>query len=776
MRIELVALTALCLGGCSDLGTTPGGESQGGQDGQSAELPRGGSDGIAGSLTEDQPVFSHDFNLEEGEVATILTLSDENLDTVLEIMGPAGKPVAQNDDAGAETLQSRVVLVAPESGSYTANVTGYDGATGAFELLIEEGLDLDLSPDGVMLDDALVRFTESVTEYDMTISLQAGDILVAATEALSDELDTVLSLLDANGVVVAQNDDRGDGSLNSRLLYLVETGGDYTLRAGSYSGSDLGELVLAAGTDPNAELPFDFTSIEGERILVSGGLIDDGNPIHRETVSIEAGQTIYGYADAVSGDLDTVLRLLGPDDSPVAMNDDRGDGSLNSAFAYTARETGEYVVEVDRYGGGGSSGEFSINLSWVDNSVVEILQSLRESIVALSGETSTIRTSDFVVHYTGEGEDASTRAYAVSVGDALQHALREQIDRMGWREPVRDSDGLFRAFIKDADGSMGVTYPVETVFDNPHSQDVRESLASRTVFVIENDFEGFDEKAAPVNSLMRATATHEFAHVVQFGYDSEEGLGWLYESTASWIEVATVGSHQDATDYVETDYEQPGLCWTTSENGFDYSQWTLLQSLADVHGEGIVVDIWENAVEHDGFETMEVTLNAVGTTIPEALLRWRAQNFARDYELAELFDRPVALAGTLDSAQRWTSKDGPQELGANYFELAFDGAHDLRVEGADSLELYAMGYGGGSVDVIPLGQGGVVDPSGYEYLGLMVFNRAVPEAPGICTGNMFTLDLSPSTAAAETEAALRFDAPHFEPPTPVVEDEEMAEE
>lgn len=767
MRHAFLALAATGVVACTDTGTETAGGTAGSE---TTEVARG----IAGTLTEAQPVFSHVFELEEGQVATILTLSDENLDTVLEITGPAGKPIAENDDAGAETLQSRVVLVASETGSYTANVTGYGGATGAFELVIEQGLDLGLSDEGETIAEALVTLTDTVTEHDMTLSLEAGDILVAATEAMTAEMDTVLSLLDADGFVVAQNDDRGDGSLNSRILFLVETAGEYTLRAGSFSGSDQGELILAAATDPNAELPFDFTSIEGERILVTGGEISDAAPIFRETLAMEAGQTLYAYADAVSGDLDTVLRLLGPDGSPVAMNDDRGDGSLNSAFAYTARAAGDYVVEVDRYSGGGSAGEFSLNLSWVDSSVVEILQALRESMVALSGEASTLRTRDFIIQYTGEGEDASTPAYAETVGDALQHAWREQIERMGWREPVRDGDGLYRAFIMDADGSMGVTYPVETVFDNPETEDVQETLASRTVFVIENDFEGFDNKTAPVDSLMRATATHEFAHVVQFGYDSEEGLGWLYESTASWIEVVTVGHHQDATDYVETDYEQPGLCWTTTESGFDYSQWTLLQSLSDVYGEGIVVDIWENAVEHDGFETMEVTLNSVGTTIPEVLERWRAQNFARSYELAPLFDRPVALARSFETAENWTSKEGPQEMGANYFELAVDGPHSVEVEGADSLALYALGYADEAVDVIPLGRGGVVDPDAYDYLGIMVFNTALPEAPGICTGNMFSLDVSASTQAAVTEVAYRFDAPHFEPPTPVVEEEDEA--
>lgn len=722
--------------------------------------------GIAGTVTEAAPEFTHAFELEAGEIVTLTTQSDENFDTVLTLLGAGGKPITQNDDADPTTLQSLILFVAPESGSYSASVTGYGGTTGSFELFIEEGIDFGLSDEAVILEEGVASFAGRQTTREARVTLAEGDILVASTEALTETLDTTLTLLDTSGEIIAQNDDRGDGSLNSRIIHLVETAGDYVVRAGSFGGNETGELFFSVATDPNAELPFDFTAIEGELIATETGRIDDRNPTYRRPITIEQGQTLYAYADTVDGDLDPVLRLLGPDGLPVAMNDDRGDGSLNSAYAYTAPAAGDYIVEIDRYGGGGSSGGFSLNLSWVDVSVVEVLQALRDSIVTLSGEPQSFRTQDFVVNYTLDGEDSTTRAYADTVGEALQHALEEQIGRMGWREPVRDADGLYRAFVADADGSMGVTYPVETVFDNPHTADIREPLASRTVFVVENDFEGFDEKAAPVDSLMRATATHEFAHVVQFGYDSEEGLDWLYESTASWIETVTVGHHQDATDYVETDYQRPELCWTTSEGGFDYSQWTLLQSLADVHGEEVVVRIWENAVDHDGFDTMAVTLDEVGTNITDALRRWRAQNFAMAYELAPLFDRPVALNRRFNAAENWTAKQGPQELGANYFELALDGRHEITLSGNTSMELVALGHRDGTVDVIQLGQGGVVDPQAYDYLGLMVFNPVVPNAPGECSAGMYTLDISATRATANQAVTYSFDAPHFTAPVP----------
>ena len=198
-----------------------------------------------------------------------------------------------------------------------------------------------------------------------------------------------------------------------------------------------------------------------------------------------------------------------------------------------------------------------------------------------------------------------------------------------------------------------------------------ETGAARTVFVVDNDFRNMGKKAPP-ESLMRATATHEFNHVVQHGYDAEEGLRWLYEATASWTETNTVGRDQDATDYVETDYAAQ-LCWTTNTRGHDYAQWTLLRSLADSYGDQIVVRLWENSVAYDGFETMSRTLAGVGTTIPDVIERWRAQNFARDYDLAPLFTRTVRLGGTISRNGSWSPRGNVEQLGAHYVALRLRG-------------------------------------------------------------------------------------------------------
>lgn len=718
---------------------------------------------FSGRLSANAPRASFELQIEAGQIVTLTTSSDENLDTVLTLSGPNGRQITENDDQQPGVLLSRIVYVARASGRHRAVVSGYGGAMGSFELSVAYGLDVGLSDAARTLREDTLSFDRRRTEHRFGVDLSADDVFVASTFALTENLDTTLTLNDASGATLAQSDDRGDGTLNAQIVYQAARAGHFEVVASTYGGNGAGDFVLSLATDPNAEAPFNFASIEGAPIARHEGALNDAERTREYRVDLAAGQTLFAVSEATSGDLDTVLRLTGPDGFPVALNDDRGDGSLNSAFAFTAPAAGAYTLELYRYRQSNSSGGFRLVLSSVNRSVVDALQALVENQVTLSGPEQTIETADFRLHYTLEGRDASTSEYARATADALQEIFSAQVTRLGWAAPVRDRDGRYRAYVANANGSMGYTKPVQIVFDNPNTAGVRETAAARTVFVIDNDFRGMGKKA-PAESLMRATATHEFNHVVQFGYDSEEGLGWLYEATSSWIETVTVGRDQDATDYVETDFASPELCWTTTTDGFDYAQWTLLQSLADSYGEGIVVRLWENSVAYDGFETMSRTLAGVGTTIPDAIQRWRVQNFARDYDLAPLFARSVQLGGSIGRDGSWSPRGRIQQLGAHYVALSLRGPRMFELRGDANLELLGLGRRNGQIEVVRLGRGGVFDISAFDYSALMVFNRAVPETPGACSNVNYSINVAAANGAMASPQ-YHFSAEHFAPPS-----------
>ncbi|MEQ1493934.1 MAG: DVUA0089 family protein, partial [Terricaulis sp.] len=184
-----------------------------------------GSRHLSGEIGPGTQRVSFPIQVEAGQVVTLTTSSADNLDTVLTLNGPNGRRIAQNDDVQPGILTSRIVHVAREAGNYTAVVTGYNGARGQFDLDVAYGAGADLSAEARVLLNENVTLDRRRTEARYPVDLNANDIFVATTLALTDNLDTTLSLLDSHGAIVATSDDRGDGTLNSQIVFQTGAAG-----------------------------------------------------------------------------------------------------------------------------------------------------------------------------------------------------------------------------------------------------------------------------------------------------------------------------------------------------------------------------------------------------------------------------------------------------------------------------------------------------------------------------------------------------------------------
>lgn len=60
----------------------------------------------------------------------------------------------------------------------------------------------------------------------------------------SADFDTVLSLLDLKGEVIAENDDAASDTTNSLIFFKVRQSGRYTVRVSSFGGSSGGKFTL----------------------------------------------------------------------------------------------------------------------------------------------------------------------------------------------------------------------------------------------------------------------------------------------------------------------------------------------------------------------------------------------------------------------------------------------------------------------------------------------------------------------------------------------------
>lgn len=77
---------------------------------------------------------------------------------------------------------------------------------------------------------------------DYTIQLVEGDQITI--DLISEEFDTLVSLLGDDGTTVSENDDGPDGSTNSLLFARIAKSGQYTVRVRSYAGQGAGSFSL----------------------------------------------------------------------------------------------------------------------------------------------------------------------------------------------------------------------------------------------------------------------------------------------------------------------------------------------------------------------------------------------------------------------------------------------------------------------------------------------------------------------------------------------------
>lgn len=141
------------------------------------------------------------------------------------------------------------------------------------------------------------------------------------------ELDLALRILDPNGSEAAFNDDHTSQTLanftDAQISDLPLTmDGQYMIIAERVSG----EGSYSLGLSLTQTLSFDANNV-----ATAAGELDIAFPDALWEFNGTAGQVLTITLEATGGDLDPLLRLIGPDGSVVAENDDAEDGALGTS-------------------------------------------------------------------------------------------------------------------------------------------------------------------------------------------------------------------------------------------------------------------------------------------------------------------------------------------------------------------------------------------------------------------------------------------------------------
>jgi hypothetical protein len=192
------------------------------------------------------------YEVDEPTVVTIIVrnLESENpIDTTLQVLDPAGKPLAFNDDhhttredlSPTDSVLENLPLTAV--GTYTLRLNSFNGVSkGEVELRIEAGdiyeARIEENGDTTIISAKLPAYGR----YAYTFSSEAGDTLTMTARDTSGTLDPVLRLRDSAGEVVAFNDDHTTFDLSLDTLdaqiveFIVAETGDYTLEVTDFAG------------------------------------------------------------------------------------------------------------------------------------------------------------------------------------------------------------------------------------------------------------------------------------------------------------------------------------------------------------------------------------------------------------------------------------------------------------------------------------------------------------------------------------------------------------
>jgi sugar lactone lactonase YvrE len=173
------------------------------------------------------------------------------LDLALHLIAPDGTEDAANDnqESGLLTAPTDAQIanyVLKASGAYTVRVSRVDGG-GTYVLGVSLSQAVTLNPSGVTRVTGVLGGVLPTERW--IFDGKAGQTFTLTLNALDGTLDPALTLLDASGKVIAQNDDAKDTALgpNAQLPQVkLPANGRYILEASRSNGEGHYELIIAA--------------------------------------------------------------------------------------------------------------------------------------------------------------------------------------------------------------------------------------------------------------------------------------------------------------------------------------------------------------------------------------------------------------------------------------------------------------------------------------------------------------------------------------------------
>ena len=304
-----------------------------------------------------------------------LRLNSTALDPYLQIDGPDGFTIANDDDDG---LNSRIVVRLPANGAYTIMATSYaPRETGAYRLSIAEAAQDAAITEGLRgrprragaADDPVIQLgaTQQGTlargddrlgsgEYFDAFRFQGRRGQRVAISIESRQFDTYAILNVPSGEQI-DNDDRTPGNTNALIERVLPADGEYRLMVTSYRPGETGSYTLSVAE--SAGPPRIANVQSGQRVFaVMVGISDYGG----------TGSNDLAYTDDDATDLAAALRqqgVLNPA-SIVLTNAEGTIDGIRNAIARVAQQAGPDDLFLFFYSGHGQQVDTAVSATEPD--------------------------------------------------------------------------------------------------------------------------------------------------------------------------------------------------------------------------------------------------------------------------------------------------------------------------------------------------------------------------------------------------------------------------
>lgn len=333
-------------------------------------IPMSYGEALQGQAVDINTYTFYSFQGNAGDQIVAEAVSD-SVDTYLQFGDANAALLAENDDVdvASNNLNSRIEYTLPSAGSYLLAVAGYTAGPYQISVNLAGGTTAIPTDTGTQTEATLVTYNTPITGTATTFtepiiySFQgsAGEAIQILAE--SAEVDTYLTLFDANGATLAENDDISSDNLNAMIETSLPANGEYFVAVSAYRPGPYTLTVSQVLADDGGETT--LVSDQGPIGDVTTGSLDSTqSALEYPIPAVAKGATITLDLRATSGDLDTYVALF-YGDTLVAENDDREKGITDSYIAYPNAQPGDYSVVATRYGfeGGKTEGSFELAIS-----------------------------------------------------------------------------------------------------------------------------------------------------------------------------------------------------------------------------------------------------------------------------------------------------------------------------------------------------------------------------------------------------------------------------